>query len=220
MLISHFKKFITIDIPKTGTRSLRETLVPLNYIDIIGQPNINEHYYQHDSALKCKDSLEKLGKNFDDYYSLVIVRNPWERYYSFYKYYSDYLSKFESKDRSIDWTNNNVQMQLKTIQELFNGDINKRMRWIVRGNPAQSFYYTDNNLDSGYIMVSQIGKFEDINKEFELFCEKISCGKIKLLHSNKSNISEKTYKDVFSQEIVDLIAEKEKLTIKLKNYSY
>lgn len=94
------------------------------------------------------------------------------------------------------------------------------MLWIIKGNPAQSFYYTDNNLDSGYLMVNQIGKFEDINAEFELFCEKTSCGKIKLLHGNKSTDTGETYKDVFSQEIVDLIAEKEKLTIKLKNYSY
>ena len=34
MLISHKHKFITIDIPKTATRSLRETLLPQNIIDI------------------------------------------------------------------------------------------------------------------------------------------------------------------------------------------
>jgi len=38
MLISHKHKFITIDIPKTATRSLRETLLPQNIIDIVGSP--------------------------------------------------------------------------------------------------------------------------------------------------------------------------------------
>ena len=83
MLISHSHKFITIDIPKTATRSLRETLVPQNVIDIVGEPRKNVDFYQHGTAQQCLKSLRKSNKNFSDYFSFVIVRNPWDRYYSF-----------------------------------------------------------------------------------------------------------------------------------------
>ena len=42
MLISHSHKFVTIDIPKTGTRSMRETLNPLGIIDVIGKAGVTD----------------------------------------------------------------------------------------------------------------------------------------------------------------------------------
>ena len=64
MLISHSKKFITIDIPKTGTRSLRETLQPLKVIDLVGSPNPNADIYQH---AKCREILKYCNKEEIDY---------------------------------------------------------------------------------------------------------------------------------------------------------
>jgi hypothetical protein len=94
MLISHQYKFITIDIPKTGTRSLRETLVPLGIIDIIGTPRIKgDSFTHHCSAESCMQLLQNIEKNFYDYYSFCIIRNPWERYFSFFKYYKEFYEK-------------------------------------------------------------------------------------------------------------------------------
>ena len=102
MLISHKHKFITIDIPKTATRSLRETFVPQNIIDIVGEPNLNADFYQHGTAQQCRNSLQKLNKNFSDYFSFVIVRNPWSRYYSFFKYFKEYAEKYKNMGGPFD----------------------------------------------------------------------------------------------------------------------
>ena len=68
MLISHRHKLITIDIPKTGSRSLRESLYPMGIIDVVGKPYPNEAFYQHGTALDCVRDFEKSNCNFHDYY--------------------------------------------------------------------------------------------------------------------------------------------------------
>lgn len=57
MLISHKHKFITIDIPKTATRSLRETLLPQNIIDM--QEKYAQYKKQNVDRLRI-DLIKKL----------------------------------------------------------------------------------------------------------------------------------------------------------------
>ena len=61
MLISHKHKFVTIDIPKTGTRSMRETLQPLGIIDIVGPQSASVGFWQHSTALEVKKYFTKQG---------------------------------------------------------------------------------------------------------------------------------------------------------------
>ena len=88
MLISHKHKFITIDIPKTGTRSMRMSLEPLGVIDIAGGPYATQDnpFEQHGSALSAKKQFIEKNWNWKEYYKWIIVRNPWNRYFSFFKF--------------------------------------------------------------------------------------------------------------------------------------
>lgn len=216
MLISHKHKFITIDIPKTATRSLRETLAPKNVINIVGDPNINSDFYQHGTAQQCSNSLQKLNKNFSDYFSFVIVRNPWDRYYSFFKYLKEYAEKYKNKDASITWNTPEIN-QGKMCEELFSTKTNKViLKNIILGNNCQSDFYKD---EGDRIMVSYIAKFENLNEEFKFLCDKVNVSHSPLLHSNKSSIKS-GYCDIYNNETIDLVAEKEKDVIELKGYNY
>ena len=216
MLISHKNKFITIDIPKTATRSLRETFVPQNIIDIIGEPNLNADFYQHGTAQQCRNSLQKLNKNFSDYFSFVIVRNPWDRYYSFFKYLKEYAEKYKNKDANITWNTPNIN-QGKMCEELFKNRTDEEiLKNIIIGNNCQSDYYTDKD---NKIMVSHIAEFENLNEEFKFLCDKVNVSHSPLLHSNKS--STKTgYANIYTKKTIELVAEKEKSLIELKGYEY
>ena len=216
MLISHSHKFITIDIPKTATRSLRETLVPQNVIDIVGEPRKNVDFYQHGTAQQCLKSLRKSNKNFADYFSFVIVRNPWDRYYSFFKYFKEYAKKYKNKDTSIKWNDVAVN-QGRACVRLFEGKTDKIvLRNIIISNARQSDYYTNENDE---IVVSHIAKFENLNEEFELLCNKVNVTYSPLSHGNKSVIKG-SYHDIYTQDTIDLVAKKENRVIKLKGYKY
>ena len=216
MLISHKHKFITIDIPKTATRSLQETLVPQNVIDIVGEPNLNADFYQHGTAQQCLKSLRKLNKNFADYFSFVIVRNPWDRYYSFFKYYKEYAKKYKNKDESITWNAPEIN-QGKMCEKLFANKTDEIvLQNIIIKSPHQSNYYANEN---GEIMVSHIAKFENLNEEFELLCNQVNVNYLQLSHGNKSAIKG-SYYNIYTKETINLVAEKEKDVIQLKGYKY
>ena len=216
MLISHKHKFITIDIPKTATRSLRETLLPQNIIDTVGEPNLNADFYQHGTAKQCSNSLQKLNKNFSDYFSFVIVRNPWDRYYSFFKYFKEYKEKYKNKDASIKWSAPEIN-QGKMCEELFANKTDEIvLRNIIMNNPCQSDYYANENDE---IMVSHIAKFENLNQEFQLLCNQVNVNYSPLFHENKS-VTKISYYNIYTKETIDLVAAKEKNVIKLKGYEY
>jgi hypothetical protein len=145
MLISHKHKFITIDIPKTGTRSFRESLLPLNIIDIRGKPKLDAEFYQHGAALDAKKQFEKNGWNWKDYFKFTIVRNPWARYFSFFKYFKSYGEKYLHKDKSINWGEPEIN-QGKLCIELFKGKNDQTvLKNIILNNDSQDLYYCNQN---------------------------------------------------------------------------
>ena len=166
MLISHKHKFITIDIPKTGTRSLRESLLPLGVVDICGTPNLDAEFYQHSCAIGVQKQFAKNNWNWNDYFKFTIVRNPWDRYFSFFKYFKSYGEKYLRRDESIDWGQPELN-QGKLCVKLFKGkDDQTILKNIILNNLPQDTYYCDKN---GEIIVDHIARFEELQNEFVFF---------------------------------------------------
>ena len=215
MLISHKHKFITIDIPKTGTRSLRETLSSLSVLDIVGQPEEDKVFYQHGNALDCKNGLESIGLDFSLYFSFCVVRNPWERYLSFFKYYKDKAEKYLKTTDFKEWKDSKIK-QGKYAADLFKiNDYHRILKSIIINQKEQSYYFLNKNKD---IIVSHIARFENLQKEFDYLCETVDLNKIKLSHGNKST-TQISCSDIYNQELIDLVAEKEQYVINLKKYN-
>ena len=165
MLISHKKKFITIDIPKTGTRSLRETLTPLDIVDIAGQET--GKFCQHSTALDC---MRDLGSKliFKNYFSFCIVRNPWERYLSFFKYYQEKAKEYLEAKNYKEWNIYKIK-QGKYCLNLFNKKNEQEiLKIIINKNLSQSQYFTNKNKD---IIVSYVALFENIKKNLITFAK-------------------------------------------------
>ena len=216
MLISHKHKFVTIDIPKTGTRSFRESLYPLGLIDIAGQPFVEADFYQHDTAIRAKKQFAKHNFDWDEYFKFTIVRNPWARYFSFFKYFKSYGEKYLRQAESITWGPAQVN-QGKICVDLFKGKTDQQvLKKIIDGNHSQDKYYSDQN---GKIIVDHIASFENLKNEFTCLCNKVGVDAPKLQHGNKSS-NHLSLDDIYTQELIDLVAEKESSVTTLKSYDY
>ena len=216
MLISHKHKFITIDIPKTGSRSLRESLLPLSVLDLYGKPNLDSKFYQHDGVIRAKKQFAKNGWNWSDYFKFTVVRNPWQRYFSFFKYFKSYGEKYMRRDESINWGRAEIN-QGKPCVELFkNKDDQTVLKNIILNNDSQDTYYFD---ESGKIIVDHIAEFENLQNEFVLLCDKVGIQAPTLQHGNKSANSLNMH-DIYDQQLIDLVAEKEAGVIELKGYKF
>ena len=215
MLISHKHKFITIDIPKTGTRSLRETFTLLNIIDVIGEPLVDSKFYQHGSAIQAKKQFDQNNWNWNNYFKFTIVRNPWNRYLSFFKYLKGYFHKFENQDASIEWTPPAIH-QGKYCKNLFsNSDEHLVFKKIILNYNSQDSYYCNESSD---IIVDHIAEFENLSYEFSFLCDQVKIQSTSLQHSNKSK-NTLNVRDLYNQELIDLVAQKEKHVINLKGYT-
>src|SRR5690606_16567753 len=101
---------------------------------------------------------------FDCYYKFTFVRNPWDRMVSIYKYYAFY--------RICDFP--------RFVAKEFPSDLMKERYWFVC---PQSDYLLD---EDGEVRVDFIGRYENLQKDFEKVCEKIGLPPLEVPYVNKS----------------------------------
>lgn len=222
MLISHKHKFITVDIPKTGSRSLRETLVPLGVIDIIGTHK-QENFFQHATIKQVKNGFEELGLNINEYFKYSRVRNPWKRLASLVFYTIQKAEQYEqllsNKIEITDCVIKNIGAMKRDHNQWFNnhkGNHQSLLRAIITNIPDQSSFILNNGVNA----IDMIGRFEDFDKSFQNFCTTVGISPIpKLTHGNKGKYN-MPWRDIYTQELIDMVAQKEKWVIDKFNYDF
>lgn len=214
MLISHRHNFITIDIPKTGTRTLRVLLhEQLKTVDKVGQPA--DQYNQHITACELK---KLLPVDWTEYYVFTLVRNPWDRFFSYFNYYNTYREKYIRQCPSIHWGEDQInqgKMCVKLFENRSNLDVFKK---IISQQRAQHEYYLDEN---NQYLISHAGMFENFSDEIHRLVSNLSLSTpTKVPHKNKSFSDTALMKELFTNETIELIYEKEKHTIITKSYEF
>ena len=215
MLISHKYKFLTVDIPKTGTKTLRETLV--GSFDFVGKDK-----NQHMGIKKCKKFFIDNGLPFEDYFKFSIVRNPWHRYASFCSYIFDRASlcKRAIVDGSIEEFPQIRIKQCKSYEKLLNKADNDKKKLIKIILERMSAQYNFISNEDGLVEMDMIATTENLNKDINAFCKKVGIKEqLKVLHGNKKNRSE-PIQNYYNQELIDMVAEKEKWVIDQFGYDF
>ena len=224
MLISHKHKFITVDIPKTGTRSLRETLTPLDIIDFFGYPGYKgELFKQHSTAKDIKHYFNELYNGvcvWDDYKKFTIVRDPWKRYVSFYLYNKKHGLEYRdaSSNDKETWPSSYVKQGEACLLFLNSVSMDDKagLRKTIQMQEPQSDFF----IDGDEVLVDFFADTATLREDINSFLKTVGVNHVSdIAHTNKS-IYEKQYSDYYNQETIDMVAEKEKLLIERFGYEY
>jgi len=227
MLISHSHKFVTIDIQKTGTRSMRESLYPLGIIDVLGRADRHGEFYQHGTALDAEREFHKrrtksVGTdwNWQDYFKFSFVRDPWKRCVSFMLYRKERAEEYNnaSDEEKVTWPQAKLNQGRSCLawDKRFETDKQKLVNSIETFDSQQQMICDEND----ECMMDMLGDTSNFKESFEQFCDAVNIDPIpEIIHGNKGTYT-KPYTEYYDQETIDMVALKEQWVINKIGYDY
>ena len=173
-MLCHKYKCLFVHIPKTAGQSIEHIFLSLLGLDWITRapllllPNNNPKngppslaHLKASEYVMCSHITQE---QFDSYFKFSFVRNPWDRIVSEYKY-RGYPQKFDFKTY--------------LFKKLPKDGWSDQYRHII---PQHDFLFDD----EGNLLVNFIGKFENLQKDFDKVCRKLGIHGALLPFMNKS----------------------------------
>lgn len=202
MVISHTYKFVTIEIPKTGTRTLRQTLDAMGVIDeSIGGKD------RHATARRAKELFTERGWKWDDYTKVCIVRNPWKRYVSYLHYMRSCVSAYEQDPSTL--SDQMIKQCLSYRKFMGSRDDTHVIKRIINTQPAQSDFYEDAN---GKCMVNGFANTESLDHDIPCFCGRLGIPCPEIVRGNIGSYR-RDYLSYYDELSIRMVARKEKRVI-------
>jgi len=187
-------KTIFIHIPKTAGVSLVKSI----FGDVTLEGHRSVSFYK-----------QVFGKIYSDFFTFTIVRNPWDRLYSSYKF----LQKggINIHDKNAFETHLSIYKDFEDF--VLNGLNEKIISKITHFIPQHEFICDKN----GKIIVDYVGKFENLNKLVDKIND-ILKSEFKLEHHNKTN--KKDYKDIYTTEMIEKVHQIYQKDIDIFEYNF
>ena len=201
MIISNSRRFIFIHISKAAGTSITRTLDQyLNWDDIVlGATDLGEslqwpyhrrfNLHKHSQAEQIKNVVgDKIWK---EYFTFTIVRNPYSRTLSLYKWVKGIVDKFGyvryfpfriiSKKKFLTWPVTKAYLSSRNFSDFIRNDkikndlgMKPQIEWLINEN--------------GEVIVDYIGKVEQIDNDFIEISRRIGVKANKLEIHNKSKL--------------------------------
>jgi hypothetical protein len=192
-MISHKHKFIFVHINKTGGTSIEVLL-----------KKYSNKFKRHQSII---DLNKEASSN--DYFKFTFARNSWDRFLSLYKY-------------RIKTNQTNLGSNPIPFKEWAKHIYDKNPEYYNTPNKFKLLLLSD-QLDwitdaKGSVNMDFIGRFEKLQEDFNIVCDKIGIPHPQLPHKNKSN--HKHYTEYYDDETRQIVAEKFAKDIKYFDYEF
>ena len=225
MILSHEHKFIFISNGKTGTSSIETAL--RSYQEGAAFKIGVEGLYtpKHVPPVVLRSQLGP--KIWDEYFIFTFVRNPWDWFVSQYFWnhkpgpiskkklirepvttIQEYYQKNEERARLEDLD----RFSSKDIRETYN--LLRRYRGIYQADSLFQYHYAHST--EGDQLVDFVGRFEQIQKDFERITDRIGV-EASLPHRNAT--SHRSYESYYSEETVNLVRDLYAVDIRAFDYT-
>lgn len=194
MLLCNTTLFIPIN--KTGTTSIRNAIlesgVSCAYIEQIWEPELGMRHRlnQYHGHYHITRLLPQLGVGLDTLWKYTMVRNPWQRFYSWYAW------RLEA-NKGI------------SFPQFMHRILSRQTDY--RTPTTQSSYFARPDL------FDYVGKLEEMDQAWKTIQSKIGI-KIQIGQSNRSNSD--NWKEAYTPELVQRVAEAEDYVINRFNYRW
>ena len=225
MIISHSHKFIFIKIPKTAGTSIVDHLDPylnqeLRDLDLGDHERIRDNHFPEKGIYKpgiisiLKEN--HLNKHFDinSYFKFAFVRNPWDVRLSRYFYLRDTEIAYNTK-KNLPTDNSALSLDFKSW--CFSGEWFPAQNWSCK-NKTQGGQIGFLQNDNFEIDIDYIGKFENLQEDFNNICDQIGIENKKLPHHNKSK--HKHYTKYYDDETREFVAKNYAKDIEYFGYEF
>ena len=199
-MISHKYNCIFIHVPKNAGMSMVESLKNNSFNHTKGYPNMSRNP-QKGRAQKIIASLDK--NKWDEYFKFSFCRNPWDRAVSIWKYLN-----FKSPDVRV--TERFEEFKDFLLKGIEIDDHHWKWHYFPQIN-----HIVD---EDGNIQVDFIGRFENLQEDFNIVCDKIGMPQTKLPHANKTK--HQNYVEYYDSEAKEIVGEVYKKDIEFFGYEF
>ncbi len=210
MILSHQKKFIFIHIYKVAGSSIRSVLnkfddrdsSDLSFLDN-SRIWMEQKFFRTQTSflthLKASEIQNKIKEvDFNNYFKFSFVRNPWDWQVSLY--YFMMQTKHHRQHKLVS--------KMKNFEEYLDWRINKDLDF-------QKHFVCD---AKGKFLVDFVGRFENIQTDFDIICDKLFIPRFRLPVKNTSNHLH--YKEYYTDTTRKWVAEAFKEDIELFGYDF
>ena len=216
MLLSVKYNFLFVHIAKTGGTSVRAALAPLRWRDPMYIPQFIASRLSHATGHRIASKLPRHARIiaakemlpqelFDSLFKFAFVRNPWDLQVSSWHHLQRERPEF--------------------IQDIT--DFSSFIRWKL--DPERPYqYHIDTSIErqtdylkdlEGTIIVDFIGKYENLQEDYEEACRRIGIKPPPLPHKRQAK-DRKNYQKYYDEETAALIAEYFREDIETFGYNY
>ena len=214
MIFSQKHKYIFVHIPKTAGTSVSRLLRPsatqgnqfdINYLKLLCKhegvsyvrPTNSVFIKTGPNHISAGELKAVLGQNYDNYFKFSFVRNPWDWKLSNYKYV--------------------LKCHGHRAHKLYASYKNFRNYIIATPHrPRQQSDYIYSTDDKP--LVDYVGRFEQLQKDFDTVCDEIGIPQQQLPHKNATK--HKHYTEFYDEETREIVAEQYARDIELFGYEF